>query len=151
MNIESKVSGHWTDEQLVGHLYGVGPGDGHLDACASCLARLSAMRSRREAVEKNSALAEDGDFEFLASQRRRIYRRISQPAPWWQVAQLKRWASAAAGLLVFAGGLLFIESHHHPQPPAPAISDAQLAQDVGRMAEDSEPPPTAPLQALFEE
>jgi hypothetical protein len=31
------------------------------------------------------------------------------------------------------------------------VSDAQLAQDVSQMAQDSEPPQTAPLQALFEE
>lgn len=150
MNIGSKVSGHWTDEQLIGHLYGVGPVDSHIDRCASCLARLSIMRSRRAAIEQSSSEPAQ-DFEFFAAQRRRIYRRIAEPAHWWQSAQLKAWASAAAGLLVFAGGLLFVENHRSPQPAAPAISDAQLAQDVGRMAEDSEPLPTAPLQALFEE
>jgi hypothetical protein len=151
MNIESKVSGHWTDEQVIAHLYGVGPLDRHIDDCTECLARLSAMRARREAMEQSCGPADEASFEFLATQRRRLYQRIAEPTVWWRAAQLKRWASAAAGLAVFAGGLFFVENHRSPRPPSAAVSDAQLAQDVSRMAEDSEPPPTAPLQALFEE
>ena len=30
MSVESNVSGHWTDEQLIAHLYGIGPEDRHL-------------------------------------------------------------------------------------------------------------------------
>ena len=29
MSVESNVSGHWTDEQLIAHLYGIGPEDRH--------------------------------------------------------------------------------------------------------------------------
>lgn len=150
MSIESKVSGHWTDEQLIAHLYGIGPVNGHIDHCAECLARLSAMQAQRQAIEQSSLTTDDMSLEFLAAQRRQIYKRITEPVSWWSGVQLKRWASAAAGLLVLAGGLLLVENQRRPAP-SNNISDAQLAQDVSRMAEDPESPATAPLQALFEE
>lgn len=150
MSIESKVSGHWTDEQLIAHLYGVGPQDPHVDNCADCQARLLAMQSQRKAEELAASPGEVG-FEFLAAQRRQIYAKITEPARWWSRLQLRRWASAAAGLAVIAGGLLIVEHDRKPPVVPNNISDAQLAQDVSRMAEDSEPPATAPLQALFEE
>ncbi len=31
MNIESNLSGHWTDEQLIEHLYGIGPAGKHIE------------------------------------------------------------------------------------------------------------------------
>jgi hypothetical protein len=46
---------------------------------------------------------------------------------------------------------LFYEQKHQRDLANDRVSDAQLAQDVSRMAQDSEPQPTAPLQALFEE
>jgi hypothetical protein len=140
---------HWTDEQLIEHLYGIGPEDRHIDFCADCRGRLLAMRSRREAIDFASP---DGlSFEFLAAQRRRVYEKISQPARWWSQLEPRRWATATAALLVLAGGLLFFENAAHKSAPPNTISDTQLAQDVSRMASDPEPPATAPLQALFEE
>jgi hypothetical protein len=139
---------HCTDEQLIAHLYGVGPEDRHIDSCTDCQQRLLAMRSRRETIDLASG---DGvSFEFLAAQRRRVYEKISQPARWWSQLEPRRCAAGAAALLVVAGGLLFFENAHKAAAPS-TISDAQLAQDVSRMAADPEPPATAPLQALFEE
>jgi hypothetical protein len=140
---------HPADEQLIAHLYGVGPDDGHVDSCTECQARLLKMRLHREGVEQNSIWSGTSS-DFLAAQRRKIYEKISQPVFWWSHLGLRRWAPAAAGLLVLAGGLLLFEEHRAPSVPD-NISDAQLAQDVSRMAEDAEPPATAPLQALFEE
>jgi hypothetical protein len=140
---------HWTDEQLIAHFYGVGPEDRHIDSCAHCIQRLAAMRSRREALDLASEESDPG-FEILAAQRRKIHERISRPARWWPHLEPRRWLTAAAALLVLAGGLALVENAHKPATPN-AISDAQLAQDVSRMAADPEPSPTAPLQALFEE
>lgn len=144
------MTSHWTDEQLIAHLYGVGAEDAHVDACPECQARLQAMRSTRELIELASSSSEV-TFEFLAAQRRKIHRRVTEPVRWWSYLPLRRWASAAGGVAVVAGGLLIVE-HDRRQPAVPNnISDAQLARDVSRMAEDPEPPATAPLQALFEE
>lgn len=140
---------HWTDEQLIAHLYGIGPDDRHLGTCADCRARLSRMQLQRQAIDRDSSL--DGvSHDLLAAQRRKIYERIAEPAAWWSRIQLRRWASAAAAVMVLAGGVLLVENNRKPAAPN-TISDAQLAQDVSRMAEDPEPPATAPLQALFEE
>lgn len=151
MSIESKVSGHWTDEQLIAHLYGVGPPERHIENCADCQARLLGMQSQRQAAEELGASPVDVSFEFLAVQRRKIYEKITESTRWWSHLQLRRWASAAAGLAVIAGGLLIVEHDRRPRGMPNNISDAQLAQDVSRMAENPESPATAPLQALFEE
>ncbi|HEX3682401.1 MAG TPA: hypothetical protein VHU83_07645 [Bryobacteraceae bacterium] len=151
MSVESKVSGHWTDEQLIAHLYVVGPQDLHVENCALCQGRLLALQSHRQAAEDLASSAGDVSFEFLTAQRRKIYGMLTEPVRWSAHLQLRRWASAAAGLLILGGGLLIFEQDRRPPAVPNNISDTQLAQEVGRMAENSEPPATAPLQALFEE
>lgn len=143
------MTAHWTDEQLIAHLYGIGPDDRHVESCAQCQARLSDMQFHRQAIERDAS-SEELDSALLAAQRREIHRRIAEPVRWWSHLEPRRWAAAAVGLLVLAGGLLVFDEHRKPAPPN-NISDAQLALDVSRMAEDPEPPATAPLQALFEE
>ena len=144
MGIESRLSGHWTDEQLIEHLYGVGPEDGHLQICGECQARLSAAQSVRLRLETDLASdSEPAGYDFLMAQRRRIYARLNEPAKSWT----GHWAPALAMLVALAGGLV-IYDHGFRQE---RVSDAQLAREVSCMASDSEPPSTAPLHALFEE
>ena len=144
MDIESRLSGHWTDDQLIEHLYGVGPEDGHLQICGECQARLSAAQSVRLRLETDLASdSEPAGYDFLMAQRRRIYARLNEPAKSWT----GRWAPALAMLVALAGGLV-IYDHGFRQE---RVSDAQLAREVSCMASDSEPPSTAPLHALFEE
>jgi len=145
--MESKVSGHWTDERLIAHSYGVETADGHFQSCAECQARLAGMQANRRAVE--SVSPDEVSFEFLAGQRRKIYARLTERQAWWSQVQLRRWASAAMAVLVLSGGLLFFEQSQQPQP-TDKVSDVQLAQQLSSITEDSEPPSTAPLQALFE-
>ncbi len=149
MSIESVRSGHWTDDQLIEHMYGVGPGDGHLDACSDCRVRLSALEARRAGLNAVSDTAVS--HEFLAAQRRRIYARMAQPVRVWRYVQFRRWASVLATGTLLAAGLLYYENVHQQADLRSQLSDAQLAQDVSSMAQDPEPSPTAPLQALFEE
>lgn len=149
--MQSKVSGHWTDDQLVAHLYGVGPGNEHLEECDVCRNRLAAMRGQRQTLEEAWPSGWDAGAEFLAAQRRRIYIRIAQPSHWWAGNQLRRWVSAAATLLVLGGGLVLYEEHRGQTVVNDQISDAQLAEQVSSMAQDAEPQPTAPLEALFQE
>ena len=56
--------------------------------------------------------------------------------------QLLRGASMLA-----AGGVTFYE--HQQRELAESKADAQLAQEVGKMAFESEPSATAPLRGLF--
>ncbi len=159
MGIESKLSGHWTDEQLIDHLYGAGLEDSHLSGCAACAARLDAMQARRLSIEGSAPTGSDLSADFLAAQRRAIYAKLEGQAGWWQGRNVWRWASAAAALAVVCGGVTVFEEtrpvavlqHGQQVASAAQLSDAQLADEVSLLADNPEPQPTAPLQALFSE
>jgi len=145
MNIVSAKSAHWTDEQLIDHLYGVGPTDGHLNQCDQCHSRLSAMETRRQQFSPEELVSD----QFLAAQRRAIYARMSKPHHWWQDVPVRRWAAAAASIAVLSGSLTVYEMRQ--REIADARADAQLAQDVSQMSFESEAQATAPLHGLFVE
>ena len=151
MNIESNLSGHWTDEQLIQHLYGVGPEGNHIDECSDCRARLSAMLAARSANEIECSPSEQVPFELLAAQRRSVYSRIDRLAGFRLGVQVRRWAAAGAMVVLLGGGFFLYEQNQHQQAVQNTVSDAQLAQEVSQMAQDSEPSPTGPLQGLFDE
>lgn len=151
MNIASNLSGHWTDEQLIQHLYGVGPEGNHIDECSDCQARLSAMVAARSVNEVECSPAEQVPFELLAAQRRSIYSRIGRPLRFQLGVQVRRWAAAGAMIVLLGGGFFLYEQNEHQQALQSKVSDAQLAQEVSQAAQDSEPSPTAPLQGLFDE
>ena len=142
------MSGHWTDEDLIASLYGVGPEDGHVQTCAECQGRLASLEANRRAIEAGEH--DDVSFEFLAAQRRKIYSRMTAPQSWWSNFPSRRWASVATAVAVLAGGL-FVYQQRRQQIVHNEVSDAQLAREVSCMVQDLEPHPTAPLQALFEE
>jgi len=146
--MESKVSGHWTDEKLVAYLYGIEPEDSHFARCDECQGRLAAVTAHRRAID--AASETDVSFELLAAQRRAIYAKLTQKSAWWSSAHVRRWASATAAVLVVGGGLLVYEGRQAHRTAQTSVSDAQLALDVSRMAQDAEPQSTAPLEALFE-
>ncbi len=145
MNIASKLSGHWTDDQLIEHLYGVGPADGHLSGCPECQSRLSGMQSRKRAFAPEEVSA-----DRLLAQRRSIYGKLTEPIKGSYRLYLRRWAAAAAAVLVFSGGLAYYQEYQQQHDRDAMLSDAQLAQDVSRMSENQEAQPVAPLQALFQ-
>jgi len=145
MRIESAKSEHWTDDQLIDRLYGVGPGDGHLETCAECQARFASIETRRRQLPSDESVSDS----FLAAQRRAIYARLDQPRRWWHAWPLGRFAASAAMVVVLAGTVAVYESHRREL--AESRADAQLAQDVSQMSFESEPTATAPLKGLFVE
>jgi hypothetical protein len=145
MRIASAKSEHWTDDQLIDHLYGVGPAGGHLPACAECQARFAAIEARRQRLGADDAV----DEAFLAAQRRAIYARLEQPRRWWQPWPLGRFAAAAALTILLAGSMTLYRNHQREL--AESRADAQLAQDVSQLSFESESPATAPLKGLFVE
>jgi hypothetical protein len=83
--------------------------------------------------------------EFLAAQRRAIYRRLDEPRRNWFAM---RWAlSFTLLLLVVAGGLTLGRRHN----PAPAISDEQLFSDLSALEQSNEPKAIQPIHGLFQE
>lgn len=148
------MSGHWTDEQLIQHLYGVGPEDGHINDCGICRERLLAMEEARRAVETESYPADEPRFEVLAAQRRSIYSRIeNQPggADFSLPRLVRRWAAAGAMVLLLGGGAVLYKQNRQHQIVQNKLSDAQLAQEVSQLAQNYEPSATAPLQGLFDQ
>ena len=83
--------------------------------------------------------------EFLATQRRGIYRRMDESRSGRAVL---RWAlSLAMLLLIVAGGI----SYRHRSKPASAISDEQLFSDLSAMEQRTEPKAIQPIDSLFQE
>jgi hypothetical protein len=82
--------------------------------------------------------------EFLAAQRRAIYRRIDAPRPNPHL----RWALSVAMLLVLFAGGLTLERRH---ASVPAISDDQLFSDLSAMDQSNEPRAIQPIHGLFQQ
>jgi len=83
--------------------------------------------------------------EFLAAQRRSIYRRLDLPRRNWMSM---RWAFSLALLLVMVAGGLTIERRHRTAPP---ISDEQLFSDLSALEQSNEPKAIQPMHGLFQE
>jgi hypothetical protein len=83
--------------------------------------------------------------EFLAAQRRSIYRRLDSPKP---VRISLRWGLSFAMLLVIIAGGLTLERRHTSAPP---ISDDQLFSDLSAMDQSNEPKAMQPIEGLFQE
>jgi hypothetical protein len=87
--------------------------------------------------------------EFLAAQRRSIYRRLDEPGRHWHSM---RWALSLAMLLLMVAGELTLERRHKTAPGAPAaISDDQLFSDLSAMEQANEPKAIQPMHGLFQE
>jgi anti-sigma factor RsiW len=134
---------HWNDDEFIGHLYGVGPEEGHLEQCEECTQRWqAALRVRRQVLAPPPA-----SEQLLANQRLAIRRRLgtSTPRPGW--LRLAPAAIAAAAVVLLAVVL------YRPAPaPAPGlgIPDAELYADVYSMVQSNEPLAVQPVHALFE-
>jgi hypothetical protein len=83
--------------------------------------------------------------EFLAAQRRDIYRRLHEPR---HNRIALRWALSFAMLLLTAAGGLTLERRHKA---ASAVSDEQLFSDLSAMEQSSEPKAIQPMHGLFQE
>jgi hypothetical protein len=87
--------------------------------------------------------------EFLAAQRRSIYRRIDEPRRNWSSM---RWALSLAMLLFLVAGGLTLERRIKTSPGNSATtSDEQLFSDLSAMEQSNEPKAIQPMHALFQE
>ncbi len=152
MNIPSTQSGHWTDDELLATIYGIGPSANHLDGCPECRSRLASMQVSRQSIDGNAPVSSGVDAAFLAAQRRAIYARIQQPVRWWHLVSVQRWTAGVATTCVLFGSLVVYQHSREEQKRRDAISDAQLAQEVTLMAQDQDAGSSsmAPLKGLFE-
>jgi hypothetical protein len=140
---------HYSDEELIGRLYGLEANDGHLDVCPECRSRLGAMKQRQSLVTSQEPHISKG---FLAEQRHAVWARIEKPAApqmFWKAA------SAFAGMAILVIGFLAYQPMNTPtsQPAAATatVSDAQLYADISTVVETPEPLAVTPIRGLFEE
>jgi hypothetical protein len=136
------MSEHWSDDELIGRCYGVGPEDGHLEGCAECAERWRALVAVRERVVQQPSLPE----EFLAGQRRAISQRLESPA---RSRVSLPFASAIATAAVLLVAVLLYRPAPAPQP-VPTPTDAEFFSEVYSLAQSSEPQAAEPIHALFE-
>jgi predicted anti-sigma-YlaC factor YlaD len=146
------MTGHWTEDDFIARLYGVGQPDAHLDECGACREAWKGFQARREFVRAG----EEAEIpaEVLMAQRRAIHRRMDrEPRP-----AVKRVVPilAAAGML--AMGLLLVRSaavSPRPQDHVTVVespaSDEKFFQEVAAIAQSVEPRAAKPIEALFEE
>jgi hypothetical protein len=134
---------HWSDEELVAKLYGVGPEDGHLDECESCARRWEAIRGRHKSLR---APAIEVPETFLAAQRRAIHVRLGE-----KPHAFPRLLYPVLAALLLA--MFLVVKRPPPEEPSPArrIPDSQLFDDVFRIVSDTEPSSIGPIRSLFEE
>lgn len=136
---------HWTDEELIGRLYGLGESGG--TACPECEARLAELEQRRMAVRQAPASNARWE-ERLRRQRQAVWARVENPRRSWL------WKLAPAGamaLMVVVGVAL-----HAPAPVAPVTqvamaSDAQFFNEIASMVNEDGPRTTETMKGLFPE
>src|SRR4051794_22152975 len=133
---------HWTEDDFLNRAYGVGEADSaHLDSCAECSARWTEWQSRRTQATAEPELSHD----FLAAQRRAIYRRLNQPT------RVRRaWAPAFAAMLMVLIGLFLFRPGQQPVQPLEPVGDDAVFAEVYSLEQSSEPAAVKPIQALFE-
>jgi hypothetical protein len=134
---------HWTDEELVSRLYGVGPEDGHIDSCPGCAKRWRAMQSKYASLRPAGI---DVPAEFLTAQRRAIHARVHAK----RTSVMRMLVPALATLLLAAFAILY-----RPVPETPLkvdkVSDSQLFDDVFSRVSDPAPTAVGAIRSLFEE
>ncbi len=143
---------HWTHDELLDHVYGVGPADGHHLECAECRERLAVLQSRRATrVGEMQPEAPWLPEEFLRAQREAIAQRVAAGPPrqhsWWRPPVWAAVMVAAAMALSW------------PQPAREKLtasgsmpkSDAGMYLEIYQTISTEEPRALAPMHSLFEE
>ena len=133
---------HWSDEEIVACLYGVGPGDGHLLGCAECSKRLAMMRLRQEQYRVCLSAKTD---DLLAAQLRSIFAGIEKRK---RLLRMSFIPALATVLLVIVA--VMINRPVSKPKPEPMVSDTQLFEDVFSIVTSAELRAVEPVRSLFE-
>jgi len=133
---------HWSDEELLARLYGIGPQEGHLDSCESCRERWEKLQLRRgRLLAREPRVSQD----FLAAQRYSIFERLERKQPWFHMQLVH---ALAVLLLVFV--ILTVFRPTPRQQPVDTASDDKVFEDVFEIATSTEPSAVEPVRSLFE-
>lgn len=132
---------HWTQIDFQDWLYGLKDEDQHVRECTVCQTEMARLSAERRQITAEPSVSAD----FLAAQRRSIYRRLEgSPARNWAAW---RWVLSTAMLLALVFGLTIPRWHK----TAPPISDDQLFRDLSAIEQNAEPQAIEPMHNLFEQ
>ncbi len=139
------MSKHWSNEDLINKLYGIGPDDSHLDECGECRARWLRVQARRSSVIAEPSVSP----AFLQHQRNAIQNRIDgRRSVRWPF----QFAPAMAALCVVVLGLVLLKPAPPPEPSLASLAnDGDFYAEVYSMVESPEPWVTEPMYGLFED
>jgi len=138
------MSKHWSDEDLINELYGIGPGASHLDECNECRGRWLQVRERREVVLEQPDVAPG----YLAAQREAIQEKLEgrRQGSGWAL----RMSPALAALSVIVLGVLLSRPTPAPQPTLASNGD-EFFTEIYSMVESPEPWVAQPMYEMFED
>ena len=134
------TSEHWTQEQLLDHLYGLREADEHMAACQDCSTRAKNLALSRNRAVEPPEIADD----FLAAQRRKIHERIGSPLRSWHPL---RWAVSVMAVLAIVLGLSLYRSN----PVVTPTRDDQFFTEISTMAQNPAPRAVQPIEALVQD
>ena len=135
---------HWSDDELMARLYGVGPNNGHLEECAECAEKWRSLQAARAWMLEQQP--QPVSEEFLARQRAEISQRLEGAR-----ATRKWFVLAPAGLAVAVVVLAVVLYRPGPVPvPDAGTPDADFYAEVYSLALSEEPEALGPMHALFE-
>ena len=137
------MSRHWSDEELIDHLYGIGRGDQHLEQCEECRARWLRVRERRDMILRQSPEIPE---ELMVAQRAALQHRVAGGGHGWSLPLTP--ALAALAVVVLA----LVLSRPAPAPePTLASTDGEFFTEIYAMVESPEPLAAEPINGLFED
>jgi predicted anti-sigma-YlaC factor YlaD len=131
---------HWTDDELLEHMYGLRRGDEHLESCSECAARARMVADTRAAITEPP----DVPHDLLEAQRRSIYHRLGTPVRGWHPL---RWAVPAAAIATLALGLTLF----HGNDPLHPRGDDQFYAELSSLDQNPAPRAVQPIEALVED
>ncbi len=131
---------HWSDDELIEHLYGLKSADAHFESCGECGARARTIAERRAAVTRPPEVS----HEFLAAQRRKIYERLGSPVRAWHPL---RWAVSAAATAALVLGLTMF----HRNEPLHPRDDEQFYAEISSLDQNPAPRAIQPIESLVED
>jgi hypothetical protein len=136
---------HYSDDELVSRLFGVGREDGHLDVCPECARRWESIRFR---YEGRRITCGDVQEARLAAQRNAIRGRIQKRSRNLRMILAPSLATLAIVLLM---ALIVYKPTKPEQPVLNAISEDAVLEEVYQMSISTELEAVGPVQSLFEE
>jgi len=143
---------HWTDDDFIAKVYGLGPEDEHLAECGGCRESWLRFQARRAAVLASAD--REVPAAVLASQRRAIMERIAErdhPAVKKLIPVLAAAGAVALGLLLTLPPSKAPVTSSNKTGIENPLSDAQLFQEAAAIGQSAEPRGARPIEALFQE